>query len=500
MAVSGIPGGGGGGTDTTAPPVAAWLNPRGGEVLMGQVNLWAWDTVGSPAMDYAVFEYSYNGGAFVEIGRDLDGYSPVRGGKGAQAAGQGYSLDWDFSALPAGAYVLRATMVDSSGRSSSATVGVTLEPTPPVPSILSPANEDTICSPLTVVASIPDEDVSFMEAYRSEAAYTYRVGITATSQFTAGDANGNTTDGNLASNGEFGDYYSGPICAAMALQKWADRGVTIAMMQGSVTMTIPEAAEAVAAKCGTRQYLGTTDERLVAGLREYLAERFNVLTVSTQRDPDYLDIRTWVEEEERVVLLGLSGPSAIWVVVDGFNGFRRTDGGYDVRLVNPLNGAVELLPMRRNGTYSEVFFNSAWHRIDIMVALQSPTWTPARSLIGADLNGADGWSVDWTPSGLKEDSMYFLRVQVRDATGNRGASTLMLRYACTSVYARGDYDGDGFSDIGDLVQLIAYITNNGPAPAGGGRRADANCDTYVNIADIVFYLNYLFGTAPQPCY
>ena len=59
---------------------------------------------------------------------------------------------------------------------------------------------------------------------------------------------------------------------------------------------------------------------------------------------------------------------------------------------------------------------------------------------------------------------------------------------------------DDQANVVDLNYLMQFITLDGPAPIGGAGRADANCDNHVNVADVVYYMNYLFNTAGPPCY
>jgi bacillopeptidase F len=62
---------------------------------------------------------------------------------------------------------------------------------------------------------------------------------------------------------------------------------------------------------------------------------------------------------------------------------------------------------------------------------------------------------------------------------------------------RGDANGDGTIDIADVVFLVDYLFLNGPPPvpllAG-----DANCDGVIDIGDAVYLLNYLFLDGPAP--
>ncbi len=65
-------------------------------------------------------------------------------------------------------------------------------------------------------------------------------------------------------------------------------------------------------------------------------------------------------------------------------------------------------------------------------------------------------------------------------------------------FKAGDSDGNTFINISDVVFVINYIFSGGatPSPIGAG---DANCDGQVNISDAVYVINYIFGSGPQPC-
>jgi hypothetical protein len=62
---------------------------------------------------------------------------------------------------------------------------------------------------------------------------------------------------------------------------------------------------------------------------------------------------------------------------------------------------------------------------------------------------------------------------------------------------RGDANGDGEINGGDVVYLIVYFYKNGPPPPTL-IHGDANGDGEIDIADIVYLLNYLFLGGPPP--
>jgi len=66
-------------------------------------------------------------------------------------------------------------------------------------------------------------------------------------------------------------------------------------------------------------------------------------------------------------------------------------------------------------------------------------------------------------------------------------------------FIRGDVNGSGVIELGDVVYLISYLYKNGPAPnpllAG-----DANCSGEVELGDVVYLITYLYkGGPPPPC-
>ncbi|MCX6833167.1 MAG: cohesin domain-containing protein [candidate division Zixibacteria bacterium] len=63
----------------------------------------------------------------------------------------------------------------------------------------------------------------------------------------------------------------------------------------------------------------------------------------------------------------------------------------------------------------------------------------------------------------------------------------------------GDVDGSGNINIADVVYMVNYIFKHGPPPqdASGG---DVDCDLSVTIADVVYFINYIFRGGPQPCF
>ena len=64
--------------------------------------------------------------------------------------------------------------------------------------------------------------------------------------------------------------------------------------------------------------------------------------------------------------------------------------------------------------------------------------------------------------------------------------------------ACADVNFDGNIDVADVVYLINYLFQGGPEPFGGVCIGDANGDAQVTIADAVYLINYIFKSGPAP--
>ncbi len=66
------------------------------------------------------------------------------------------------------------------------------------------------------------------------------------------------------------------------------------------------------------------------------------------------------------------------------------------------------------------------------------------------------------------------------------------------AFIRGDANGDSKVTVADVVYMINYLLKGGPTPVPL-EKADTNCDGTVNVSDAVYLINYLFKGGPLPC-
>ena len=264
-------------------------------------------------------------------------------------------------------------------------------------------------------------------------------------------------------------------------------------------MTTVQVAESLAVAFQTRPCHGTYNEAVLSGLHSYSASKGGGFTFGYQRNPDYSDLRICVEDEEQVAMLGLGGNPGFWVTIDGFVGWKRADSTYSVSVANPLTGTTQSCSWRDSTGFSELYISGQWHRVDIMVSVLATDWNVTRVAVGMDFSGSDGWMVPWSQTGIGDGNWYFFRSIGHDFDDYSGTMAVLAVNNCAAVYVPGDYDNDGATTLADLILLIEFISNDGAEPNGGAARADCNCDNVVNIADAIYYMNFLYGPAGPPC-
>ncbi len=66
------------------------------------------------------------------------------------------------------------------------------------------------------------------------------------------------------------------------------------------------------------------------------------------------------------------------------------------------------------------------------------------------------------------------------------------------LFACGDANSDAAIDIADVVFLINYIFSGGPAPRPIVQ-GDIDCSSDINIADAVYLIAYIFSGGAAPC-
>jgi hypothetical protein len=62
---------------------------------------------------------------------------------------------------------------------------------------------------------------------------------------------------------------------------------------------------------------------------------------------------------------------------------------------------------------------------------------------------------------------------------------------------RGDVNGDGATNVGDVIHLVNFLYRDGPPPVPAWA-GDFDCDGATNVGDVVQLVNYLYRDGPPP--
>jgi Dockerin type I domain len=108
--------------------------------------------------------------------------------------------------------------------------------------------------------------------------------------------------------------------------------------------------------------------------------------------------------------------------------------------------------------------------------------------------GTTSWQL---PGVVPDENDYFWRVRGYDGFEYGGWSQT-ASFFIRAPYLCGDASGDESVNVADVVYLINYVFKGGPSPVPP-EAGDANCDSSVNVADAVFLINYVFKGGPEPC-
>jgi len=239
------------------------------------------------------------------------------------------------------------------------------------------------------------------------------------------------------------------------------------------------------------------------------------LCVKIWQKPSFAFVESLVERHENVILL-----LGFWYLESGK--WRRVGGHYvTVAGINSVQLKV---------AFSDPFFDNAETGAPGRVlsgsyiphtplphtdsTIHNDPGNVSQDLYDADLNFPAPPGRWWIPDyPVNSDPDYFMDIFYQQNVPDEfTASTQSYQpgYAIYTVveYAilidvldyRGDVNGDGSVEIGDVVFLVNYLFRHDvpPSPLSTG---DVNCDRVVEVGDIVFLINYLYrgGVASRCC-
>lgn len=470
-------------------------SPRDSSTVGANVDLYAADLIDTVSYDKCRFEY-YGPSGWTLIGEDTSPDITLRNSSTATTTQPGYYQSWNTSGLVEDWHPVRAIFYSAGSEVSGDTIDVYVDSTPLEPEIQNPALYDNVCDTITLKANVVDEDATIVQFELRTMSDTTSMNWPLLDQFDYGDVDGNPGDGNSYADGEYGDFYNGPTILTSMFKYFADQGYSDIMMIDSDSKSVDDMVEACADSINVRDRFGSEDDNFISHVERHIeaqGRQFRVETVSSI-DPEWIIYAT--AYRKGLVLLGITDPMGYWL---GLSEFVLPDDQsdsiecrvYDTRNAAYLQSVLSLSPSPK------IEYNGSMCAIDRAIAVYPRADTTYRIIIGGDYNPSDGFSYFWDASS-RPKGPYMLAAVAIDAANHVSESICAFRLKCESDYLPGDANASGALDIDDIIYLIGYIFQGGPAP-NPIETGDNNCSDAVDVDDIVYLIAYIFQGGPSPC-
>ena len=198
------------------------------------------------------------------------------------------------------------------------------------------------------------------------------------------------------------------------------------------------------------------------------------------------------------MLYPLNGKGVAW-------GDHDNDGDLDLYLAHDIGGQPNKLMQNQIGSANH------WLFVDLVGTISNRAAIGARVRVVAggfsqirEISGGSGYlSQNSLTAEFGLGSLTPVdTVEVKWPSGQADTLTALSVDTLIKIYeggsVRGDANGDGVIDLGDVVYLLNYLYKGGPTP-NPLWTGDTNSDGVVDIGDVVYLLNYLYKGGPPPC-
>jgi hypothetical protein len=135
---------------------------------------------------------------------------------------------------------------------------------------------------------------------------------------------------------------------------------------------------------------------------------------------------------------------------------------------------------------------------EVVLDARGGTSSYSYSLIGGQLPTGYSLATGGTISGVTPDTGWFAFTVRCDDNGNSYYDEVEFDlYVNPSEGLPGDIDVSGEVNVADLTYLVNYLFGGGPAPAIPAQ-ADVNASCAIDVADLTYIVDFLFGGGPAP--
>jgi hypothetical protein len=438
----------------------------------------------------AIFQYSADGIDWVLIGIDDNGTTVAKATDRVSYQWGIWTANWMITLLSEGWYYLRVTMVDKDLSSGQTQARVYVDPTPPLPVVVTPNLTDGLWVNVTLVANFNfttvDENVVSVKVEYLKVPTYYNKSIPKKNQHDYGPLKGYAKGSQ-----EWNDDTScGPTSAGSCFWYFATKYPGIygnltkengkQLNQTELIDRLHNYTQTVerSPKIGGE---GVGDGNMENGLKNWIRHNGGCLTV------EYVEKENFTFKKYATELLEsqdlLVSTSTHWMVGNSVNFTQNADGTHTVDFMDPWTGEYIDVRMSNDGNFTVYGFNKDTMFVICPCSSQEViNWT----LIGTDTNKTDGWNISWNVKDFTPCTSYLIRVTMTDANNRTGVEKLLVHI--TSPTLIGDINGDGTVDIYDAI-MLANAYNSIPIDPRWNPKADMNNDNIVDIFDAIILAN-----------
>jgi len=468
------------------------IRPDDEDNVYSNIEIAATELINPESITKAIFEYSGDGIEWVFIDIDTDGTATAKATSNVTYVWGIWTAYWTIDTLSEGWYYLRVTMIDEALNSGQDLVQVYVDPTPPIPIVVTPELIDELWANVTGVVDFDfttaDENVVSIKVEYLQVPTYYNKSVPRKNQHDYGPWKNQPKDSKKWKE----DSSCGPTSAGSSLWYFAKKYPEI---YGNLTKENGKELNQTELIDKLHDYTnpnnektgrGVSDAQMEKGIKDWIKDHGGCLTV------EYVNKTTFTFKKYTTELLEcqdvLVSTDSHWMVGNSVNLTKNANGTYEVDFMDPWTGKYITVNMSKDGSFkwdpvkqSQTEGNPRPKDTMFVICPCPEKEVMDWKLIGTDTDKTDGLSVSWDTSELEPCTRYLIRVTMTDANNRTGVDKMLLHI--TEAVLKTDINGDRKVNIMD----IAAVAQAFGSEEGGPRwnpEADLDGNGKVNILDL----------------